>query len=314
MVLLDARHSREGRESSSFSVFDPALLCNRGGAPSGTCDARHRELHGIHQHMRDAVIWTCQIQMKSAAGVAMASDNLVSLHKHEEHIRADSHRLIEKNRILSDHLTMVHGAMAVIYALVHDHASMSEDELTMQLLGLRLFNSAASSLKLGLSGYYQSAFAVMRDIFETAALIDYLQSCPEKIAVWKASGKKQRIREFGPGPIRDALNKRDKLSGNKRKMKYDRFSEYASHPAAPGFELLAPDGLGKIGPFLDEKYLKAWLEEGVVFLVEGATVFTNYFEKIEEALLMEKATFLNEAVVWWQKYMGAPNQPGLDTE
>jgi len=190
----------------------------------------------------------------------MLPENLTSLHNHEEQIRANSLRLIEKQENLSDHLAMTHESMAIVYTLAHDHANTSDDELTIQYLGLRLFNTAASSLKLGLSGYYQSAFAQVRDIFETVALLDYMHSTPDQISVWKASDKKQRIAKFGPGAIRNALNKLDQLSSNKRKEMYDRLSELASHATSPGFQLLAPEGLGVIGPFLSEKYLKAWLD------------------------------------------------------
>lgn len=245
----------------------------------------------------------------------MLPENLVSLHQHEEKIRADSLRLIEAQQNLSDHLTMIHGSMAGIYALAHDHVKATDDELTIQCLGLRLFNSAASSIKLGLSGYYQTAFAVVRDIFETVALLDYLHANPSQIAVWKASDKKQRIKQFGPGVIRDALNKRDQSSGNKRKEIYDRLSEYASHATAPGFQLLAPEGLGQIGPFLSEKYLKAWLEEAVRFLVHGATIFMGYFQNVEPTLLLEKARFLEHANRWRDRYMGDPKQsnPGVQS-
>lgn len=234
----------------------------------------------------------------------MLPENLISLHKHEEQIRTDSLRLVESHEDLSDHLAMIHGSMAIIYALAHDHAKATDDELTIQYLGLRVFNSTASSLKLSLTGYYQSAFALVRDIFETVALLDYLHTNPGEIAVWKASDKKQRIEKFGPGAIRNALNSRDKFSGNKRKEMYDRLSESASHATAPGFQLLAPEGLGQIGPFLSEMYLKAWLEEAVKFLVHGATIFMGHFPKVEPPLLLEKASFLDHATRWRDKYMG----------
>ena len=243
----------------------------------------------------------------------MLPENLTSLHKREEQIRVDSLRVIEKHQNFSDHLAMIHGSMAIIYALTHYHANTTDDELTSQYLGLRLFNSAASSLKLSLSGYYQSAFALVRDIFETVALLDYMQNFPDQIAVWKAIDSKQRIAKFGPGAIRKALNERDRFSGNKRKEMYDRLSEYASHATAPGFQLLAPEGLGQIGPFLSEKYLKAWLEEAVKFLVHGATIFMAHFPNVEPPLLLERAGFLKQANPWRDKYMGAPKQtnPGV---
>lgn len=229
-------------------------------------------------------------------------ENLISIHKHEEEIRIKSLSLIEKNPDLASDLSMIHGSMAVIFAMAHDHKHKSEEELIIQYLGLCLFNSSASSLKLGLSGYYQSGFVFVRDIFETVQLLDYLQTYPEKIKQWKNSDKKQRISMFGPGAIRDALNKRDKLKTNKRKDAYDKLSEYATHATTPGFQLLAPDGLGKIGPFISEKYLKAWIEELVKFLVHGANIFMSHFPKVGIPLLIEKADFLDEAEKWREKY------------
>ncbi|MDO9372499.1 MAG: hypothetical protein Q7U07_07930 [Gammaproteobacteria bacterium] len=236
-------------------------------------------------------------------------ENLSSLHIHEEEIRATSLKLIDNNPDLREHLSMIHGAMAIIYTMAHDHASATDDELTVQYLGLRLFNSAASSIKLGLSGYYQSAFALVRDVFETVALLDYMRSNPNKIAVWKSSDTKQRMANFGPGAIRKALNERDHFSGNKRKETYDRLSEYAAHATAPGFQLLASDGLGQIGPFLSEKYLKAWIEETVKFLVHGAVIFMAHFSKVEPPLLLEKAGFLDHATQWQKKYMSSNKEP-----
>lgn len=244
----------------------------------------------------------------------MLPENLASLHKHEEMIRADSLPLIEAQQNLSDHLTIIHGSMGVIYALAHDHANATDEELTVQYLGLRLFNSAASSLKLSLSGYYQSAFALVRDVFETVALLDYFHTNPSQIAVWKVSDRQQRIAQFGPGAIRNALNSRDRFSGNKRKEMYDVLCEYASHATAPGFQLLAPEGLGQIGPFLSEKYLKAWLEETAKFLVLGATILMGHFPNVETHLLLEKAAFLEHAKRWCDEYMDNPRQPSPDVQ
>jgi hypothetical protein len=64
-------------------------------------------------------------------------------------------------------LETIQKAMALIFAFTIDHTSRSDAEATMQLLGIRLFNAAASGIKLGLSGYYQTAFHQARDIMET---------------------------------------------------------------------------------------------------------------------------------------------------
>ena len=85
-----------------------------------------------------------------------ATDNLTSLHNQEEELRAKSLEAIKGDATLSDHWNLVAEAMNVIYAFTHDHIHESENELTLQYLGIRLFNAAGASIKLALSGYYQS--------------------------------------------------------------------------------------------------------------------------------------------------------------
>lgn len=123
--------------------------------------------------------------MAGRIGIRQVSDNLASLHAEEEKLRVRQLALIDDGReALRDHFNIVREAMNFIYGLTHDHPHASDDELTLQFLGIRLFNSAASSIKLALSGYYQNAFQHLRDILETYFLIDYLLSYREKIPVW----------------------------------------------------------------------------------------------------------------------------------
>jgi hypothetical protein len=166
-----------------------------------------------------------------------ANDNLISLHKHEEELRSKSIEEIKANSDLSDHWELIAEAMNLIYAFTHDHVHHSDNELTLQYLGIRLLNACGASIKLALSGYYQKAFDQLRDIIETYFLVDYLTTTPSEIAVWKAAGKKQRIAQFGPGAIRNALDKRDGYNTGGRKKIYDLISEYASHASYPGITL-----------------------------------------------------------------------------
>ena len=82
-----------------------------------------------------------------------ATDNLTSLHKREEKLRAESLATIGADVALSDHWNLVAEAMNAIWAFTHDHVRRNEDELTLQLLGIRLFNAAGSSIKLAMAGY-----------------------------------------------------------------------------------------------------------------------------------------------------------------
>ena len=103
-------------------------------------------------------------------------DNLTSLHTHEEQLRAQSLIVIKADAGLSDHWKLVAEAMNAIYAFSHDHPHERENELTLQYLGIRLFNVAGASIKLALSGYYQNAFGQLRDLIETSFLVDYLST------------------------------------------------------------------------------------------------------------------------------------------
>src|ERR1700680_2061184 len=97
--------------------------------------------------------------------------------------------LIQADPEFSKRLAIIQKAMALIFGYTLDHTSRSDSEATMQMLGIRLFNAAASGVKLALSGYYQTAFQQARDIMETGFLLDYFRTSPEKIPVWKAADR-----------------------------------------------------------------------------------------------------------------------------
>ncbi|MEA2885668.1 MAG: hypothetical protein QOD11_28 [Bradyrhizobium sp.] len=231
-------------------------------------------------------------------------DNLVMLHEHEEKLRVDSLSLIATRTDLTDHLNLLREAMNVIYAFAHDHVQGSDDELTIQFLGIRLFNGAAVSLKLALSGYYQKAFVHVRDILETYFLVDYLRTYPDKIKVWKTAPKKQRLKDFSPKRIRDELDKRSGHVEGARKFAYDLISENASHATYGGFHLTTQGGLGQIGPFLDETKLQAWLEEMAKRFGHAAVILLADFEGFDPQLDQTREHFLRAINDWGKKYYG----------
>ena len=80
-------------------------------------------------------------------------------HDHEEKLRTESMALIHADPELSRRFAVIEKAMALIFACTLDHKSRSDNEAAMQMLGIRLFNAAASGVKLALSGYYQTVFS-----------------------------------------------------------------------------------------------------------------------------------------------------------
>jgi len=206
-------------------------------------------------------------------------------HQHEERLREESMALIAADPELARRLQMIEKVMALIFGYTIDHTSRSEDESTMQLLGIRLFNAAASGLKLALSGYYQTAFHQARDIMETGYLLDFFRTSPEQRSVWKASDRKTRRKLFDPVKVRIALDERDGDTSKKREAEYNKLSELASHATFRGFRLTTRGGFGELGPFVETTNLLAWFEEMVLRLGPSAVMYANQFPEADAQLV-----------------------------
>ena len=236
--------------------------------------------------------------------------NLMTLHAEEERIRAETLAHIERTEELKDHLYIIGEAMNIFWGLTHDHPHKDDDDLTIQFIGIRLFNSTAASIKLAFSGFYQNAFQHLRDILETYFLLDYLRSNPDKLSVWKAADRKQLMKDFGPAAIRAALDRRDGLNEQKRKAIYDLISAHATHVTYRGFRLTTKNQLGEVGPFFSEDNLLAWMQEAAKMLTHAAFIYGRHFEGLSLALLRVKEKYLEDLGTWTRKYL-EPKPPTL---
>jgi hypothetical protein len=84
--------------------------------------------------------------------------------------------------------------------------------------------------------------------------------------------------------IRHALDKHD--GATQRGHIYRLMCNYAAHPAYEGFTMVAPNGLGSIGPFLDEK------------------LYMGHFDKLPPEFLKLKSEFLNNVKSWGERFLG----------
>ncbi len=204
-------------------------------------------------------------------------DNFRETHGQEEKFRAETMALIEADAAMRMRFSLVEKALSLIFVYTADHKARSDDELTVQMLGIRIFNSAAASIKLGLSGYYQTAFGQLRDIMETGFLIDLFRTSPSKIAEWKNADEKTLRDEFAPVKVRDALDRRDGNKEKKRAKQYKILCEYAAHATYRGFRMTMRNGNGEIGPFVEDINLRAWIEEMVLRLGPTAVIYAKLF-------------------------------------
>jgi hypothetical protein len=244
---------------------------------------------------------------KQPVTILEVSDNLETLHREEERLRGEHQKFVASKDDLTDHIHIIRETMNMIWALLHEYQHKSDDELTMQFLGIRLFNTAAASIKLAYSGYYQSAFSSLRDFLETFFLVDYLGSNPDQIAGWKNASQQELKGKYGPNAIRNALDSRDGFKEGKRKEIYDLISHYATHATPSGFRMTVNETLGEIGPFYRELNFEAWMGEAVKMICNAGVVFSASFKDVDERTLTTKAVYLQHLNVWKKKYFGGPD-------
>ena len=113
------------------------------------------------------------------------TDNLESLNEYERELHTKSVLEMNSEPQLKDQLIIIQESLNLIFDLTKSYKNQNDNELTIQYIGIRLFNSIVVSLKLLLSGYYQTSVIIQRDILETGFLLDYFLSNQDKIEEWK---------------------------------------------------------------------------------------------------------------------------------
>ncbi|MCM5693312.1 hypothetical protein M8037_32135 [Sinorhizobium meliloti] len=189
-------------------------------------------------------------------------ENLARLHDGEEQLRPKALDVAAGDRRLQLHLAAIEAAMDLA-DVFRQFDTADEDLKVAQLLGMRTFNAFGASLKLALSGYGQNSALIMRDILETAFLLDLFRGDRTLIARWRVADKKARMKEFGPVKVREALDARDGFTSMKRFEMYELFSELAGHPTMKSAWMMRPqkEGDAVIGPFVETTTLEAVLSE-----------------------------------------------------
>jgi hypothetical protein len=224
----------------------------------------------------------------------------------EEKIRQLSKVAIEASADLSLHARMIERAMNMLDYNAKRRAHADDDELVLQMLAARLFNSGASSVKLLLGGYYQSTVMVMRDILETTFLLDYFHSNRDQIAIWRAGDEKKRNREFGAMKIRIALDDRDGFTERKREAAYNLLCQLGTHPTYTGFQMLQAKGSDKVivGPFFEPASLDAVLSELAKTIMQAGAQ-TRHVEKLSLEDYRMSLDYLTTQADWSDHFFGS---------
>lgn len=235
-------------------------------------------------------------------------DNFILLHQGEEHTRQQSLSSIQADEALVLHLDMLERSMNLIEYFARSWETNDEDDLALQMLGARLFNSGAASLNLLLSGYYQAAASLAREVLETSFLVDLLANDRQAVARWRTASEEERKKSFQPRHVREALDKRDGFTSKMRAQHYGLLSKLASHPTPEGFRMLraGADQLAHIGPFLSAETLAVMLSELAKIVIPAAQHFRRHFDPRSHVLTDFEVLFrfVEGEAEWGKQFLG----------
>lgn len=144
--------------------------------------------------------------------------NLAQLHIGEEFLRSKAVEALSDDR-LRLHAEVVEHAMHVADSL-RQFETDDEDLKLIQVLAMRTFNAFGASFKLCLSGYYQNAALIMRDVLETTFLIALFRRDRALIPKWRTADIATRLKDFRPLKVRTTLDEQDGFTERKRGALY----------------------------------------------------------------------------------------------
>lgn len=222
----------------------------------------------------------------------------------ESRIAAAQDGMIAANRELRDHVGLINAALDFIHRMVIAEPHKSDGHLILLRLSVRCFNSAAAALRLVRCGYWQPAFAVMRDLLETSFLLDLLSRDATEVTRWRTLPEGQRKKAFAPVKVREKLDSRDGCTERKRKDAYDRLSAYAAHATPEGFVVISLEMMTQVGPFPSEKNLRAALQELARHVAAVSVIIGTIVRTEAEETLALKAAFYNGLQRWSSRYLG----------
>ena len=235
-------------------------------------------------------------------------ENFTRLYQGEKFLRAKSVEAFEAAHDLAMHAEVIASDMDLIDYFARHYINETDDQLTIQLLGIRLFNGAASALNLLLSGYYQTSALRQRDLLETAFLLDYFATDNAMIATWKACAETARNKMFSAAKIRIALDDRDGFTERKREAHYKLLCTLAGHATFDGFRMLTPlaGGDAHCGPFFEDTALRATLSELANLIIMGGQLFTKFFKGRSRTDYLTKIVFMEANGHWFERFYHQP--------
>lgn len=116
----------------------------------------------------------------------------------------------------------------------------------------------------------------------------------------------QASEKFGPGLIRDELDKRDGFSEKKRAAHYSRLCVLCGHPTFAGFAMLRPhlDADAHMGPFLVPALLDACIQELVQVSIIATQSFIRFFPPKSLPDFQARSQYIEKHDAWFKLAYG----------
>ena len=104
--------------------------------------------------------------------------------------------------------------------------------------------------------------------------------------------------------VREKLDSCDGYTERKRQQAYDLLSAYAAHATPEGFVVISPEMMTQVGPFPNEKNLRAALQELARHVANVSAIIGTIVRTDAEETLALKAAFYDGLQRWSGRYLG----------
>lgn len=239
----------------------------------------------------------------------MSTEAHFGLRQVERQLSRNALAYIETQQDLLLHLDLCTGLMAKISQLVDALDDSDADLSVIRSLTIRAGNHFTTGVALMLRGQVQAGVVMLRDVVETAFLVDFFGYEPHRIAEWRDQ-RDIRLKKYRPSDVRKLLDEKLGLKSSRRHTIYDAFCKFAAHPDPMGFPLQKPksEATAKLGPFLDADLLRAGLEEAALVAVVAGLAFSDWARPRVPTLIW--LGFYSLAMNWRERFEGAtdPNK------
>jgi hypothetical protein len=204
---------------------------------------------------------------------------------------------------LGDHLSLIHSAMNMLHLALRLQPHPNDESLVLLRVCARSFNTAGAAMKLARSGFFQPAFAMVRDLVEVEFLTDLFRRDRGHLKRWINLDSKTRKREFQPVKIRIILDDLDGFTTQRRANEYELLSKYASHIDPDGFQIISPGNQTQIGPFPSRELPAAFLQELAKHLTMVSIHLATLLQPLQEAVKVKRQEFDSRPHIWRKKYI-----------